>query len=404
MASNNNLMTGVVRTAIITGGGIGGLTAALCLHHFGWHARILERADTLEEVGAGIQISPNGMRVFQALGLAEKVVVAGFLPQAAEMCDGQTGEIMFSTPLGSAATHRWGAPYVHIHRADLLAILADAVAERMPEAIQTSVTVTGYGQNKNRAWAVTGNDKVHGDIVIGADGIHSTIHAQMLSDDKARFTGHAAWRMVVPVERLKGRTPPPNATVWTGKGRHAVTYLLRGGRLANLVGVVECSDWTEESWSARGTQAQALDDFAGWDPIITRMTEQADAHYRWAIFDRRPPPAWHDGRAVLLGDACHPMSPFMAQGAVMAVEDGYILARMLAENPNSDAAFTAYTRRRRDRVARVINTARDNARLFHQKSAIERGPLRMASRAAPSFTARQLDWLYGHDVTKVGAA
>ncbi len=397
-------MTSMAQTAIIAGGGIGGLTAALCLHHFGWRVQVLEQADALEEVGAGIQISPNGMQVFQALGLAEKIVAAGFLPQAAEMRDGGTGNVIFSTPLGHAATHRWGAPYVHIHRADLLTILADAVAKHMPEAIQTGTAVTGYGQDKNHAWAITANGKVEGNIVIGADGIHSSIRVQMPGRRDAHFTGHVAWRMAVPVERLKGHAPPPNATVWTGKGAHAVTYLLRGGQLANMVGVVECSDWTEESWSAKGTREQALTDFAGWHPVITHMVEAADTHYRWAIFDRRPPPKWHDGRAVLLGDACHPMSPFMAQGAVMAVEDSYVLARLLANSADTETAFKAYARQRRDRVARVINTARDNARLFHRMGGARQHPLRLASQAAPEFTARQLDWLYGHDVTAVSTA
>ena len=375
-------------TAIIAGGGIGGLTAALSLHHFGWNARVIERATAFEEAGAGVQLSPNAMRVFAVLGLAQRIVAAGFLPGNAQMRDGVSGRVIFTLPLGASARNRWGADYVHIHRADLHAILVAALNDRMPHALSAGTAVTAYGQDAASAWAMTGTEKVCGDIVIGADGIHSALRAQMTGNDAARFTGHMAWRAVVPVDRLGKHAPPPDATVWTGAGRHAVTYLLRGGALANLVGVVERRDWREESWMERGTRDDALADFAGWHPAVSTLIANADAHYRWAIYDRRPPRLWYDGRIVLMGDACHPMSPFMAQGAAMAVEDAFVLARILDEHGPYDAPAD-YTAHRRARVARVINAARDNARLYHRATPLSRAadsiPLRLASIAAPAL-------------------
>ena len=389
-------------TAIIAGGGIAGLTAALCLHHFGWSARVQERAPVLEETGAGVQLSPNAIRVFTALGLAERIEAAGFLPGVAVMRDGVSGRTAFSVPLDEAARHRWGAAYVHIHRADLQDILLGALADRMPGALLTGTGVTGYGQDAASAWAMTDAGKTRGDIVIGADGIHSALRAQMLGADTARFTGHTAWRAVVPVDRLGAHAPPPEAAVWTGRGRHAVTYLLRGGTLANFVGVVERRDWREESWVQTGNRDEALQDFAGWHPVITALIANADALYRWGIFDRRPPRHWHDGRVVLIGDACHPMSPFMAQGAAMAIEDGYVLARLLSEC-GPDAAPALFTARRRARVSRVINAARDNARLFHRATPISRAAsaasLQLAGRAVSGIAAARMDWLYGYDAT-----
>lgn len=389
--------------AIIAGGGIGGLNAALCFHKFGWDVEICEQAPELGEIGAGIQISPNGMKVISALGIDKQVEAAGFRPRATQFRMGQSGQPIFTA---STAEYEeiFGAPYLHVHRADLIGVLKEALDDRTPDAVRTGTTVIGYGQNEDEAWAVLADgSKITGDILIGADGIRSAIRMQMIGPDEPSFTGNTAWRAAVPVEKLGRNAPLPVSSAWFGEGKHAVTYLLRGGKLANFVGVVERDDWKNESWTEQGSREDALADFAGWHPTITTLLEQADAHYRWALFDRAPLDKWVDGRVALLGDACHPMLPFMAQGAVQAIEDGYVLARNLAEQDDHPSALTAYFDARHGRTAKVQASARANMDLFHQRTAAGKlktyGPMWLADKIKPDLATQRLAWLYGHDVT-----
>ncbi len=390
--------------AVIVGGGIGGLCAALCLDHFGWQVEVLEQAEKLSEVGAGIQVSPNGVKVLRALGVESLLKQHAFAPKEAQFRIGASGTLIGRTRWGTAMERRHGAPYWHVHRADLVEVLAGILETRSPGALRTGAAVTGYGQDEGSGWAILADgSRAQGDIVIGADGIKSVIRQQMLGPSNPRFTGNVAWRAVVPMDRLDEHVPPPAACIWMGEGKHAVTYRLSGGTLANFVGVVERDDWQVESWSERGTKEQALADFAGWHPVITRMIEQADAHYRWALFDRVPIGQWSDGRVTLLGDACHPMLPFMAQGAVMAIEDGWVLARTLSDTAHAPDAFTRYEAQRQPRTARVQRRATGNMGIFHRRSAAAKlatyGPIWLASRLMPTALDAQFDWIYGHDVT-----
>tara|TARA_R110000787_G_scaffold14647_1_gene45024 strand:- start:5786 stop:6991 length:1206 start_codon:yes stop_codon:yes gene_type:complete len=389
---------------LIAGGGIGGLTAALALTQFGHDVVVLEQAEALGEVGAGLQISPNGMKVFEALGMSDRIAANAFQPEGIELRMGRSGRVVFDIPLGLSAADRWGAPYLHLHRADLVDALAAELAERAPGAVRLGAKIASYTQD-GQSVTVTLEDGTHvdGGVLVGADGIHSVVRGAMLGPDKPRFTGNVAWRAVVPIERLGDDLPPPTACAWVGKGRHAVTYRLRGGALANFVGVVEHDGWQVESWSGEGLREDALRDFAGWHPVITNMIRQADVLNRWALYDRPDLPRWHDGRVVLLGDACHPMLPFLAQGAVMAIEDAWVLAARLSEGGDVTHALAAYERDRRGRTAAVQAGARNNAKLFHRHNPVTQlatyGPMWLAGRAAPGFVHSRNDWIYGHDVT-----
>jgi len=310
---------------------------------------------------------------------------------------------MMRLPLGATAVARWGAPYLHIHRADLIAVLADALRRAAPHAVRTDARVTGYAQDGTTAAAVLADGTtLDGDMLIGADGIHSVIRAQMLGPDRPRFTGNVAWRLCVPVERLGPHLPPPTACIWAGAGRHAVTYYLRSGSLVNFVGVVERDDWQRESWIETGSRADVAADFAGWHPTITKIIAEADTNHRWALFDRDPLPRWHDRRVALLGDACHPMLPTLAQGAAMAIEDAAALARRIDATDDLPAALVAYQLARLPRTSRVQATARTNVRAYHLSGAPARAlaytPLWLASRLAPGLALSRLDWLYGHRV------
>ncbi len=390
--------------AIIVGGGIGGLTAALAFHAFGWTVDLLERSSELGEIGAGIQISPNGMKVFRALGLEDQIAENAFLPEALEMRFGRSGKQIFQIEARRAIVERWGAPYLHLHRADLVATLSALLRQRQPDAVQLGATCTGYENTENGVIATLENgETVSGDVLVGADGIHSNIRQQMLGQDAPDFTGNIAWRAVVPMDRLGDLAPPPTACVWVGARRHAVTYRLRGGTLANFVGIVEDDSWTSESWTEQGTMDAVLADFAGWHPVITNLIQSADAHYRWALFDRKPLSRWADGRAVLLGDACHPTLPFQAQGAVMAIEDAFLLAKLCAESPDDlPTALTTYFQTRQPRTSQVQTASRSNAKLFHKHTPLSRaltyGPMWLAGKIAPGAIRSRQDPFFAYDI------
>ena len=390
--------------AIIVGGGIGGLTAALSFHAYGWKVELVERAGELGEIGAGIQISPNGMKVFRALRIEDEIAKTAFQPEALEMRFGRSGKRVFQIEARRAIIERWGAPYLHLHRADLVRTLTDLLRQRQPNAVRLGTTCTGYQNRADRVLAeLESGDTIEGDLLIGADGIHSAIRTQMLGPEQPEFTGHVAWRAVVPMARLGDFAPPPTACVWVGAKRHAVTYRLRGGELANFVGIVESDTWMSESWTEQGTKQAVLDDFAGWHPILQTLIEQADTHYRWALFDRQPLARWSDGRAVLLGDACHPTLPFQAQGAVMAIEDAYLLAKLASETPkNLPLALTTYFETRQPRTSQVQAASRANAKLFHRRTPLSRaltyGPMWLASKIAPGIIRSRQDPFYAYDV------
>ena len=394
----------LVLKAIISGAGIGGLTTALCLIHRGLEVTVLERAPELTEVGAGIQIPPNAMRVFSELGLQDALSEIAFRPEAIEARMGRSGLRLFTIPLADAAIDRWGAPYLHIHRADYIKVLAAALYKHAPHAIQLNTDVSGYRQDETGVTVnLSDGSEVRGDILIGADGIHSPVRDTMLGTQAPAFTGNVAWRAVVPIEKLGDLAPRPTACAWMGPGKHCVTYRLRRGELANLVAVVERDDWTIESWTERGTKEDALADFADWHPTITRILSEAPELYRWALFDRAPLQKWIDGRVALLGDAAHPMLPFMAQGAAMAVEDAFVLADELAGTEDIASALKAYQARRYRRASAVQAGSRTNAKTFHRKTIVSQlatyGPMWVAGKIAPSAINARQDWLYAHDVT-----
>ncbi|MEO1100248.1 MAG: FAD-dependent monooxygenase [Pseudomonadota bacterium] len=389
--------------AIIAGGGIGGLTAALCLSRVGWQVEILEQAAEIGEIGAGLQMSPNAMKVFEALSIDQDLAKSGFEPDGIELRMGVSGMTLIRAPLGKTARARWGSPYLHIHRADLVSVLASALEARAPGAVRLGQSVVSYDQDTTGVTAhLSTGEQARGDLLIGADGIHSAVRTTMLGPDNPTFTGNVAWRAVVPVERLGADIPNPVAGAWMGRGRHAVTYLLRAGTLANFVGVVERDDWTKESWNEPGAHEDALADFAGWHPTITRLIEEADTLYRWALFDRPPLPKWTEGRVALLGDAAHPMLPFMAQGAAMAIEDSWALAAALANSDRIETALDAYRAIRFKRASAVQAGSRANAKTFHQRSLAGRiktyGPMWLAGRIAPKIGLQQQDALYGYDI------
>jgi salicylate hydroxylase len=395
-----------VTKILIAGAGIGGLTAALALHDAGFEVRVFERAPLLREVGAGIQLSPNGMRVMDALGLRRPLENIAFHPQGLEFRLYRSGFTVMRMPFGEASVRRYGMPYLHLHRADLLDVLRDAVRERLGDIVETGRTVARVEQTENAASLIFADgSREDGDAVIGCDGIHSAVRENLLGSEKPEFTGHVAWRGVIPVERLKGLDLRPVLTSWMSPKGHAVTYFLRRGQLLNFVGVEINQDWQKESWTERGSPEELRHVFKDWHPTLRAIVEQIDEPYRWALFTRRPLPRWSEGRVTLLGDACHPMLPYMAQGAVMGVEDAYVLRSCLKAESYIPLALKHYEELRLKRTARVQATARANGRMFHLSHPMAKligyGRMALGSRLAPEKVAQVNDWIFGYDATKV---
>ncbi len=383
---------------LIVGAGIGGLTLAHALIQKGISVRILERAPALENVGAGIQIPPNAMKVLRAIDLEDAIKKHAFQPKAIEARMGKSGRHIFNIPLAHAAENRWGAPYLHIHRADYIA----ALSGQLPAGVlDLNARVTGYeNQEDGVSVKITDGQEIWCKYLVGADGIRSSIREQMLGPDVPQFTGNMAWRAVVPTDRLGEFAPNPTACAWFGPGRHAVTYRLGvDGEITNFVGVVEQEAWQEEGWSIPGEQADVLADFSGWHPTLTTLIKNADNFKRWALFDRAPLDHWVDGRVVLMGDAAHPMLPFLAQGAAMAVEDAWVLA----ETISNGQPLAAYENLRLARTSKVQAASRGNMGLFHKSSLLSQlmtyGPMWLAGKLDPNIVHRRMDWLYGFDVT-----
>ncbi|MFV0474458.1 MAG: FAD-dependent monooxygenase [Pikeienuella sp.] len=380
--------------ALVAGGGVGGLSAALALVRAGWEARVFERAGEIREVGAGLQLGPNGLRALETLGVAARIETEGFEPQAIEMRRGATGRLVARVPLGGAARRRWGAPYIQVHRADLIAALRDGLETALPGAVETGAEVVGYEEcGAAVALRLADGREMEGDLIIGADGLRSALRARMLGPEAPRFTGHVAWRATIPVERLK-HPPAPAASVWTGRGRHAVTYPLRNGSMLNFVGLIQ-EDWRREGWTEPGDPARLRAEFAGWAPGLRDILDAIKAPFRWALFDRPPLPRWSSGRVTLLGDACHPMLPSLAQGAAQALEDDVALAARLGPRPDDiPGALRAHYQARIARVTRIQTEARANLTRFHRDDPVTRLGARLIARTAPGWFQSRLDWLY----------
>lgn len=391
-----------VQQMIVVGAGIGGLTLALGLARQGIHVRVFEQATSLDEVGAGLQLSPNAVKVLREFGLDYALQPHVFAPLHACIRDGKSGQYFLKSPLGEQAIARYGAPYWHVHRSDLHKELVQACYAAGVE-IELNSRVMGYRNEKSHATILLKDRTEHADLIIGADGIRSKIRELMLGVQAPIFTGQVAWRGTVPVSAIKGAVVQPDATVWVGENQHLVAYYLKAGQCVNFVAVEERATWhSAESWREEGDVNKLRRKFLCWHPEVTAILEACDSTFLWALNGRPTLSTWVDGRVALLGDACHPMLPFMAQGAAMAIEDAYVLVQALNKYEYS-AAFARYEQLRKPRATAIQTLSRDNTALYHMhggwKGRARLAGLGMAAKFAPGFIAAKLDSVYGYDVT-----
>jgi salicylate hydroxylase len=388
----------------IVGGGIGGAALALALQQRGIQAHIFERAAAFGEIGAGVQMTPNAVKVLEALGLGAKLKEVGFLPEAMMGRNWKDARQLFRTPLKENCPRLFDANFYHVHRADLLNILCEGID---PRKVTFNAACTGVEQKGNTAIAMFADGtSFEADLIVGADGIHSAIRDSLWGKTPASFTGHLCWRALVPVEKHPLPFVSPDASFWMGPKSHIVTYYVKGGAAVNIVAVAESDEWVAESWTEPSSKEELLAAFTGWHSDIVDLFKSTDTAttFKWGLFDRDPMERWSKGSATLLGDAAHPMLPFLSQGAAMAIEDGYVLAQALAHYESLQDALIAYEDERRPRTARVQLEARERGRTYHLATLeeLEKRDREMQEqqKANPNAVGIKAEWVYEYDARR----
>lgn len=352
----------------IVGAGIAGLTAARALQTFGFRPVVYEQAPVLGEVGAGLTVSPNATHVLNSIGLDGVLERIGMRPDRGGVKHWQTGELMVEISRGNEMFEKYGAAYFQVHRADLHRELVNLVLAHDPQTIRAGHSCKGLVED---AGGVTlhfeNGSTARADAVLGADGVRSRVRNQLFGAGQPRFTGYMAYRGLVPFAALPSGVVDPTSCLSTGPGRSFTRYLVRGGELVNFVGLTERDDWREEGWSIRATVKEMLDEYAGWYEGVRTIIAATppDRLFKWALFDREPLAEWTRGRITLIGDAAHPMLPFLGQGAAMGIEDGMVVARAFAAADSIDEALRRYVEARLPRANWVMLESRKTALNYH---------------------------------------
>jgi salicylate hydroxylase len=388
------------RTVIVAGAGIGGLTVTLALKRNGFRVIVLEQAERLQETGAGIQLSPNAARLLIELGFADRLRPHVVVPQAVRVLNAKNGREIVRIPLGETAAQRYGAPYWIIHRGDLQAVLSAAVAQELDISLKLGMRMEDFVTHPNgvtvsaRSGTTAWNEFGH--ALIAADGLWSMSRERLGFREPPRFSGRVAWRALVPAAEVPPEFREPVIHLWLGPDAHLVHYPVKGGKVINIV-VITADAWNAEGWSEPASRIDLLPRLAAarWAPQARALVRLPEAWLKWALFERRPLMNWTQDAAALLGDAAHPMLPFLAQGGAMAIEDAVVAAQCLARRPDdAAAALRTYAAIRRGRTRRVQRQAARNGQHYHLK-----GVSAMVRNAAMGVMGgehllRHYDWLY----------
>lgn len=390
-------MAGKDLPIIVAGGGIGGLAAAWALARKGKAVQVFEQAPEFGEVGAGIQLGPNVFKMFDYLGLTEAIDRTAVYPGNLIMRDALSGEEVIRVPVGSDAFRaRFKFPYGVIHRADIHGAFLEACGNSPLVTLNASRKVVGYEDKGDRvAVKIDGGTELDGDLLVGADGLWSSVREQLVGDGKPRVSGHIAYRAVIPTPKVPAHLQQTDVVLWAGPKTHLVHYPLRRGEVYNLVVVFHSSRY-EEGWDTYGDPEELRERFKGERPEVLEFLAMVNAWKMWVLCDREPIKGWSKGRVVLLGDAAHPMLQYLAQGACMATEDAVVLANKL-DGAKGDyaSAFDAYEKERYLRTARVQLMARFYGEVYHATDVKRDLRNSLLKNASPEGAINGAAWLYG---------
>jgi salicylate hydroxylase len=380
--------------AVIVGGGIGGLTTAIALARNGMSATLLERSVFADETGAGIQLGPNATRALAALGVLDAVAAVAFRPDLLRLFDGVSGSTLASMPLGRVAEERYGAPYLTFHRADLHASLLARARAATAVELRDGFEVAKVESDAGGVTA-TGVDgtMVEGSCLIAADGIWSHLRDRIAPHGDLRFSGATAWRALLPRDQIPAPFDAPMVGLWLGPRAHLVHYPVRGGKDVNIVAVVEGGS-AKQGWNLRAEPDALLPAFHRWADPAKTLLASVETWRCWSLFRLKPLRRWTDGRIALLGDAAHPVLPYLAQGAALAIEDAVALAASL-KGADPSSAFPRYETLRKERAARVQAQAVRFGRIYHLGGAAALARNFVLKRRRPEALLRGFDWLYG---------
>jgi salicylate hydroxylase len=392
-----------MKRILIAGAGIGGLSAALALLQKGFDVEVYERAPVLTEVGAGLMVSANGSRLLFALGLKAEISRLAFESRERQIRLWNTGQAWTLPSQGASSVELYGAPFLLMHRGDLHATLVNAVRAAKPDAIHLNANCTDFRQlDAGIEVALESGERVTGAALIGADGLHSMVRRRLHGAETPKFMGNVFWRGLVPIELIP-ESERRSVASWFGPEGNVTFYPVRSGRLLNFVGTANRQDWKGESWTETGDKKECLADFQGWHPSILEIIDKIDSLYKWGLFLREPLTRWVQGRAALLGDACHPMPPSLGQGANMAIEDGVILARCFEAYEDTEVALKKYEQARVERTNDVVRQSWAQRKRRHH--AALNNPAEATSYIAGLLSEDKVrtwyDWIFQYDATTV---
>ncbi|MBA58027.1 MAG: hypothetical protein CMQ40_02525 [Gammaproteobacteria bacterium] len=385
----------------VVGAGIGGLVAALCFSRKNCKVTVIEKTELKGEAGAGIQLSPNCLKVLFDLGLEPQLRHFSSCPKSIDISDWKKGRIIKETRLNPECMGKYGLPYYHIHRGDLLRILRDHAQKRNNIDLELNSEVVEVTENDEKATLILDSGLSRDfDVIVGADGINSAVAKVLGLSHRPQFTGNVAWRALVPKTAVARELDDEKGSLWLGPGKHFVHYPVRKGDLVNCICVAGGRDWRDESWITRADLAELTSEFSQWNPALRALINKIEegSLFKWALFHRPSLSCWHKKRTVLLGDACHATLPFLAQGAAMAIEDASVLSSCMERDKEISAAFATYQKLRRPRVVSIQRISRVNELLFHSNRLL--APLR--DLILKNFSGYTLNNVYKYNALSAG--
>lgn len=380
---------------LIAGAGIGGLSAAIALAHCGISSHVLERSKAFSTDGAGIQLGPNATRILKKWGILDALDALAVRPECIEIHDGRTGALLNSVPLGKASLKRYGAPYLVVHRTDLHKSLLEYARDLDRVTLRRHFEVERVTESQNPV-AVLSSDgaREQGSLVIGADGLWSRVRSEVSANSQTRFSGKTAWRALLDISSLPKRFSEKKVGLWMAPSAHLIHYPVRAGKALNIVAVIHDSS-VEQGWNVPGDSKQIKTIFRDWPEAIRSLISGAESWRKWSLVSMPPLKSWSRENIVLLGDAAHPVLPFLAQGGALAIEDADALATALKNRRASQTtALQDYESARRMRAAAVQSASRRMSTIYHMSGLAAYARNMVLSRRDPEALLKSYDWLY----------